>query len=147
MTVDELPARTLAVAITQLETAPSFRRVNEVDAYQVVDRTRWTTSRGDAMVALPGDWMLNDGDHRWSVAAAVFSVQYGATDGGRWLKRGLIRAIELGAAMTVPTLEGPASALPGDWLARNVGGSDEIWPISSTIFRRAFVRVDDNTAN
>lgn len=120
--------------------APEFVRTGSVEASQLAEPRRWTTDRGDQLTGRAGDWLLSDTDRQWTVADAVFRATYRRRDDGRFEKHVAIKAVRAESELTIPTLEGPAIALRGDWIARNPSG--ECWPITDEVFRRSYRRVD-----
>ncbi|WP_175616190.1 PGDYG domain-containing protein [Mycobacterium sp. GA-1841] len=123
-----------------LDGAGRYRSTIIVGAVQIQQESDWTTARGDPLQMAAGDWWVTDdrGD-RWSVAADVFAQTYEQLPDGRYRKAAQVVATELTETVTVQTLEGLATAEPGDWLVRNPGG--ECWPVPAADFSRRYEKV------
>lgn len=120
-----------------LEQARWFRSTATVHAVRLTDEHRWTTAAGDELVGAAGDWLLSEGDDTWTVAADVFAATYEPVADGIYRKVALVQAAQLAEDVEVITLEGIATAGPGDWLARNPGG--DVWPIPAEVFADRYV--------
>lgn len=118
----------------------SFHRRGEVDAVQIDQQWTWTTDDGDTMTAEPGDWKVTDdsGAVR-SVAADVFARSYREIGAGRYARTGMFRARQATAEETIDTLEGTATAHPGDWIVEGVSG--EQWPVPRAQFERSYEEI------
>lgn len=118
----------------------TFRRVGTVLSYQLDTDHEWTTSGGDVLVGRAGDWLVSNDSDMWTVAADVFERTYEQLPNGRWRKTALITAVRATERTTIQTLEGPAVAEVGDWIATNPTG--ESWPIKADTFARHYVPAD-----
>lgn len=116
----------------------TYRSTAVVSATRSSEATSWTTARGDALRAAPGDMIVVDessGD-RWTVDADVFATTYTCVGGDRYRKTALVRAAQVASPFLVSTLEGTATGAAGDWLAQNTTG--ECWPIADAVFRTRY---------
>lgn len=116
--------------------AASYRKVGSVEAVQLDENRSWNTTGGDELRGSAGDWLVSDGTSEWTVNDDVFSATYAQNTDGTWTKSALIRAVQVDAPTLVRTLEGDATAAPGDWVAENPSG--ERWPIPRVQFERSY---------
>ena len=114
-----------------------FRRVGEVTARRLYEDHAWVTSRGDHMQGRAGDWVVEspDGGQR-TVKHDEFLTLYEPISRARWRRTGTVMAREVVTRVTVSTLEGPASAEPGDWIVTAPDGSS--WPVPDEVFRKSY---------
>lgn len=119
----------------------TYRKFRTVAARRLTEPLAWTTDAGDVLHADIGDWLVTDGDKEWSVAADIFEQTYTRLPDGRYLKTAMIRAFQVDEITTVETLEGPATALAGDWIAENPSG--EQWPIPAADFVATYELVEE----
>jgi len=119
-----------------------YRRVGTVHAIRLTASLEWTTSQGDALRGEAGDWLVRSTPAgRRTIAAEVFPRLY------EWVFADTYRAIgEVHARRTVngervQTLEGPATALAGDWVVTDEGGNS--WPVPDAVFRATYEEAPD----
>jgi len=112
--------------------ARRYRKVTPVAAERLDDDRTWTSGGGDRLRGAAGDWLLSDGDGEWTVADDIFRATYEQQADGRWIKTATILAVQVDEPTDVDTLEGPATARAGDWIAENPSG--ERWPITAEYF-------------
>lgn len=119
------------------EVPREFRRVGEVTARRLHDDHAWVTSRGDQLHGRAGDWVVesSDGGKR-TVQHEEFLALYEPITGDRWRRIGTVMARQVDVTLTVSTLEGPATAEPGDWIVTGQDGSS--WPVPNEVFRRSY---------
>lgn len=131
-------SRTLTSADIEhlLADAHSYRSRVIVRATKAPADSEWTTSHGDVLHASAGDWWVNDGDDRWSVAGDIFRDTYEHLDGDNYRKTAIVTAAVVDRAWAVQTLEGLATGRQGDWLVRNPSG--ECWPVTAEVFERRY---------
>ena len=121
--------------------ARQYRKKVAVKAVQIREPRVWTTERGDELRGEPGDWLLSDSRSSWTVAGSVFEATYRPTGDGRWVKVATIGAVRVEVPTSCATLEGRATALAGDYVARNPTG--EVWPIPAEVFERTYAPATD----
>lgn len=125
----------------QLSWAP-FMRIGEVTATRTDVAARWTTSRGDEMQALPGDWIIEGHDERiHSVRNEEFVASHYKLGASRWRRTGLVDAVRADRRLRVDTLEGVATAEAGDWIVR--GGRGEHWVVPAAGFAALYEAVTE----
>lgn len=119
----------------------SFRRKGEVRARRLTQPVDWTTDRGDVLHGKPGDWWVTspDGAVR-SVTPREFEASYQLIEGERYERFGVFRARPVSAVEKVQTLEGPATAYPGDWIVTGPNGNS--WPVPDQVFRSGYEPLD-----
>jgi hypothetical protein len=121
----------------------SFRRTGTVTAEQRDIAWTWTAHSGQTMQANAGDWAVHDaaGDS-WSVADGIFQGSYEVVDNAQklWRRSGVVYGRPARIAETVPTLEGPVQAAPGDWVVKGTRGEE--WPVPADLFAQRYERVD-----
>lgn len=73
--------------------------------------------------------VAHEKDDRAVVRRDIFDRTYEAIGGGLYRKRDdlVLRYFTLDRPVIVETLEGPQSAVPGDWIMQGVSG--ELWPV------------------
>lgn len=116
--------------------AHTYRRRGEVTAERVDEPWHWTTQSGSVMQADAGDWRVTEGDRTWSVRPAEFDASYQQIEGRRWRRTGSVRARRAEHIETIDSLEGPATATPGDWIVE--GTSGEHWVVPAAHFARSY---------
>ncbi|SFK33630.1 RyR domain-containing protein [Cellulomonas sp. KH9] len=120
----------------------TFERHGAVQAERLEEPAAWTTSGGDHMQGAPGDWMVTDAaGTRRSVASGVFEAGHRARPDGTWDRLGIVRARRVARPQRLLTLEGPATARPGDWVV--LGQRGEQWPVTDEAFRLGYRPMPD----
>jgi hypothetical protein len=118
--------------------AAGYRRRGEVRAERLRQAQAWTAPGGAVMEAQPGDWRVRDGEGtERTVRDAQFRASHERVGGQRWVRTGEVRAWRVSEPTTVLTLEGPATAVAGDWIVQGAGG--ERWPVPASQFERGHV--------
>jgi hypothetical protein len=117
--------------------AAEFRRVGTVRARRLHSRRRWTHPAGGELRGEAGDWRVLDdrGDER-TIRDTAFRASHEPLGGERWRRTGIFRAWQVSDERVLRTLEGRATAQPGDWVVEGRGG--ERWPVSDAQFRRSY---------
>jgi hypothetical protein len=120
--------------------AAEFRRVGTVRARRMHSRRRWTHPAGGELRGEAGDWRVLDdrGDER-TIRDTAFRASHEPLGGERWRRTGIYRAWQVSDERVLRTLEGRATAQPGDWVVE--GRSGERWPVSDAQFRRSYREV------
>lgn len=91
------------------------------------------------MRAEAGDYVVTEGDGRWSVQADIFESTYRLRPDGLFEKTATIRAREVEATLKIATLEGLVHARKGDFLA--LGPAGDVWPIPPERFLSRYVAI------
>lgn len=112
--------------------AVEFPRKGHVRAERLEGSLNWSTARGSTLEGNAGDWVVSDGDGVWTVVDQAFQANY-APDGDRWSRTGSVLAVQVERETNIPTLEGSALALPGDWICW-YPSSPECWTVSAERF-------------
>lgn len=124
-----------------------FTRRGLVVARPLTEARTWTTRAGSVLRSEAGDWWVEDvpdpeaapeaGSGR-GVAAAEFERLYRPVDAERGLyqRQGTVTAVRVTQPMQVATLEGQATAQPGDWLVTDDGGDS--WPVPDAVFQAGY---------
>lgn len=120
------------------EMGSSFRRRGTVHARRIWRARRWHTARGDMLRARRGDWLVDDGGRSWTVRADLFGLSYEHLTGRTWRASGTVTAHPAVERTVITTLEGPATAEPGDWIVEGTGG--ERWPVTANVFWNHYER-------
>jgi hypothetical protein len=117
--------------------AAEFRRIGTVRARRLRSRRPWTRRTGDELWGDTGDWRVFDdaGDERM-VRDLEFRASHERLRGEFWRRTGTFRAWQIREELVLQTMEGRATALPGDWVVEGRGG--ERWPVSDAQFRRSY---------
>jgi hypothetical protein len=117
-----------------------FRRIGTVTAVRLTEPRAWTTSSGDQMSGEEGDWLVTDakGGER-TVKDSEFPSLYQLLPDGTYQGIGTVTARQATATETVDTLEGPATANPGDWVVTAADGSS--WPVPDEVFRTKYQEI------
>lgn len=118
-----------------------YRRRGEVRGTRLTEVERWTTNSGDALVGEPGDWKVTDdtGGVR-TIKNSEFLASHELIVGDRYRRAGTVSAEQVDEVTTVETLEGAATAQPGDWIVTANG--DDSWPVPDAHFRAKYESVD-----
>lgn len=62
-----------------------------------------------------------------------------------WMRTGVFRSYTLQtnyvSSLTIDTLEGKMTAMPGDWIVRGVAG--EFYPVKAEIFEQSYEEVEE----
>ena len=114
-----------------------YRRVGLVSALRLVEGREWTTSNGDILLGEPGDWLVAspDGGER-TVSDPAFRISYEHVQGNEYRRVGSVLAVRTSSEVVVETLEGGATALPGDWIVTAPDGTS--WPVPDAVFRATY---------
>jgi len=117
-----------------------FRRVGEVRARRLAEDLTWTSTHGDPMRGRAGDWVISEPGHSdRTIAAARFGELHEPIGGDRYRRRGIVHARPVSFPTSIDTLEGSATAQPGDWIVHGPGG--EVWPVPATDFVRSYKEI------
>lgn len=131
--------RPWAVAVGHDGDVPTlrFRRRGLVVARRLESPVEWRTEAGDVLRAEVGDWWVEGpaGVTR-SVTDAEFRATYEEVSPGRYRRTGTVTARRVLAPEVVDTLEGPASARPGDWVVTGPHGNS--WPVPDEVFHEGY---------
>ncbi|MGB7983274.1 MAG: hypothetical protein WCF36_21035 [Candidatus Nanopelagicales bacterium] len=122
------------------QSARRFRRVGVVSAHRLDDSVTWRTASGDMLCGNAGDWWVEGpaGVVR-SVTHLEFTATYEPLGEGRYQRSGFTTARQVDVEEVVDTLEGPARALPGDWVVTGPNGNS--WPVPDQVFRHSYKEV------
>lgn len=117
-----------------------YQRVGLAWAWPLESDVKWETPRGDILTGSVGDWWVvsEDGASR-TVAPEAFAATYTSLGGQVYRRIGTIRARQVRETERVETLEGPAHAMPRDWIATSPRG--ERWPIPAEQFLSLYAPV------
>jgi hypothetical protein len=126
--------------------AAEFGRVGTVRAKRLTSRWWWAGRYGDWFSGDPGDWRVLDGngDER-TVRDKVFRASHERLGPRRWRRIGTYRAWQVSEHLVLRTMEGEATAQPGDWVVE--GHYEERWPVPNDQFLRTYRRMNRPTAN
>lgn len=103
----------------------TVRLVRTVDAPE-----QWSTKSGAAMTASVGDLIVSDGASHWSITRDEFDRTYRLLDGDTYERRGEVEAVLARPGQVVQSVEGPQTAVAGDWLVTNDRGFTWLVPWS-----------------
>ena len=119
--------------------AAEFRRIGTVRAKRLHARRPWTRLSGDELHGDAGDWRVVDdwGDER-TVRDLEFRDSHEPLGGEVWRRTGTFRAWQASGVLVLRTMEGQATAQPGDWIVE--GRRGERWPVPDDQFRRSYTR-------
>jgi len=113
---------------------------HRVRAERLVESWSWVTANGSVVRAEPGDYRLTDvaTSAQWSIAAPALHAGYVEVAPGAYETTGEVAAYRVDgpAGLTVPSLEGPVSARPGDWVVTAADGSQ--WVVVDSWFRARY---------
>jgi hypothetical protein len=120
--------------------AAEFQRVGTVRARRLNSRWWWTRRYGDRLSGDAGDWWVLDGngDER-TVRDKAFRASHERLGHGRWRRVGAYRAWQVSEDLVLRTMEGKATAQPGDWVVE--GHHGERWPVPNDQFLRSYRRL------
>jgi hypothetical protein len=124
--------------------AAEFRRIGTVRARRLHARRLWTRRSGEELHGNAGDWRVVDGggDER-TVRDTEFRESHEPLGGEFWLRTGSHHAWRVSQALVLRTMEGRATAQPGDWVVEGARG--ERWPVTDDQFRRSYTSPDGAT--
>ncbi|WP_404498099.1 hypothetical protein [Arthrobacter sp. GAS37] len=130
-----------AFGIVPVRSEVRYQRVGEVAARQLTEAHTWQSSQGDRLSGEVGDWIVSspEGGER-TVAAVEFEKLYEAISEGTFCRRGLVTARQTMAREYVKSLEGEATAEPGDWIVTDDRCNS--WPVPDHVFRLSYARVE-----
>ena len=115
--------------------AAVFRRIGEVRAKQLTARRTWRHISGGDLAGAAGDWHVVDADGvERTVRDPEFRATHVSLGGHRWRRTGTVRAWQVSETVVLRTMEGRATAQPGDWIVQ--GSHGERWPVSREQFAR-----------
>jgi hypothetical protein len=115
-------------------------RRGEVRAAKLQTDWRWQTATGEWLQARAGDYQVRNGTgEAWSVEPEIFTQSYEHIDGDRYRRTGEVSAQPAMPGELVISLEGPATAVAGDWVIRGAAG--EQWITSAEHFAANYKRV------
>jgi hypothetical protein len=83
---------------------------------------------------------VRSGDETHSVRDSIFRATHRPLGGDVWSRSGTVRARRATRTERVITLEGVATARPGDWVV--VGQEGEQWPVPDGVFRERYRRAE-----
>jgi hypothetical protein len=118
-------------------------RVGEVRAERLTASYTWRRApSGDEMSGAIGDWRVIDvsGDER-TVRDGEFQLTHQPLGGDRWRRIDHVRAWLVKDSVALRTLEGRATAQPGDWIIQGPGGMR--WPVTNERFKRGYRPIPD----
>jgi hypothetical protein len=118
----------------------TWERAGTVTATRLQRSTGWTASGGEQLMGEPGDWRVRSGDETHSVRDSIFRATHRPLGGDVWSRSGTVRARRATRTERVITLEGVATARPGDWVV--VGQEGEQWPVPDGVFRERYRRAE-----
>jgi hypothetical protein len=125
--------------------AAEFLRVGTVRARRLNARWPWTRQSGDELSGDPGDWrVVDDGGNERTVRDVEFRASHEPIGGVRWRRTGTYHAWQVSESLVLRTMEGRATAQPGDWVVE--GHRGERWPVTDDQFRRTYQRKTDQQA-
>lgn len=118
--------------------AAEFLRVGTVQANRLHARRPWTRRSGDNLSGAAGDWrVVDDHGNERTVRDAEFQASHEPLDGERWRRTGTYHAWQVSEDLVLRTMEGLATARPGDWVVE--GHRGERWPVTDEQFRRTYL--------
>ena len=117
--------------------AAEFLRIGTVQARRLHSSRPWTRLSGDNLIGDAGDWRVTD-DHgsERTVRDAEFRASHTPLDGTRWRRVGTYHAWQVSEDLVLRTMEGRATARPGDWVVE--GHRGQRWPVTDEQFRRTY---------
>lgn len=150
-----------AISMGHLRHADVPERYRDSGCGYYMHQHGWIDSPGGGHTICPGDWITTDEVGRAHPVGAmsislwrkkpvvVEAVQWDGSHPSagaiiQWLSEAEHEAQALTDAsgglfaIEIPTLEGPMSASPGDWIIKGVAG--EFYPIKDSIFRETYER-------
>lgn len=119
----------------------TFRRIGNVIARRLGEAHTWTSRADDVLTGDVGDWVVTDdrGGVR-TVKPKEFEDLYEPLPDGTYARRGTVTARQAETTLSIQTLEGTATARPGDWIVTAADGST--WPVPEEVFRAGYEEVD-----
>ncbi len=118
--------------------AAEFLRVGTVQAERMHIRRSWIRRSGDDLSGDAGDWrVVDDRGNERTVRDAEFLASHEPLDGERWRRTGTYHAWQVSEDLVLRTMEGRATARPGDWVVE--GHRGERWPVTDEQFRRTYL--------
>ena len=117
----------------------TVERRGEVRATVLEADWRWQTATGEWLQARAGDYQVSNGTgEAWSVEPEIFAQSYEHIEGDRCRRTGEVSAQPAVPGELVITLEGPATAVAGDWVIKGAAG--EQWITSAEHFAANYKR-------
>ncbi len=117
--------------------AAEFLRTGTVQARRLNARRPWSRQSGDNLSGDAGDWrVVDDHGHERTVRDAEFRASHEPLGGVRWRRIGVYHAWQVREDLVLRTMEGRATARPGDWVVE--GHRGERWPVTDEQFRRTY---------
>lgn len=119
-----------------------FRRTGIVRARRLHAHQPWTRQTGEQLHGDAGDWrVLDEGGDERTVRDTEFRLSHEPVSGDRWRRIGIFRAWQVGETQILRTLEGRATADPGDWIVE--GHRGERWPVRDSQFQHSYALCQD----
>lgn len=114
-----------------------YIRVGRVTATRLTQARDWQTVHGDVLHAEAGDWIVmgDDGAVR-TVKDLQFRASYAHVADDVWQRTGEVTAWRTDRELVVRTLEGAATAKPGDWILTSPDGAT--WPVPDQVFQAGY---------
>lgn len=114
-----------------------FHRIGIVRAHRLHAHQPWTRQTGEQLHGDAGDWrVLDEGGDERTVRDTEFRLSHEPVSGDRWRRIGIFRAWQVGETQVLRTLEGRATADPGDWIVE--GHRGERWPVRDSQFWHSY---------
>jgi hypothetical protein len=118
--------------------AAEFLRIGTVQAERLHIRRSWIRRSGDDLSGDAGDWrVIDDRGNERTVRDAEFLASHEPLDGERWRRTGTYHAWQVSENLVLRTMEGRATARPGDWVVE--GHRGERWPVTDQQFQRTYL--------
>jgi hypothetical protein len=118
--------------------AAEFLRIGTVQAERLHIRRPWNRRSGDDLSGDAGDWrVVDDRGNERTVRDSEFLDSHAPLDGKRWRRTGTYHAWQVTEDLVLRTMEGRATARPGDWVVE--GHRGERWPVTNQQFRRTYL--------
>jgi hypothetical protein len=115
-----------------------YLRIGTVQAKRLHARRPWTRLSDDNLSGDAGDWrVIDDCGNERTVRDAEFRASHEPLDGVRWRRIGTYHAWQVSEDLVLRTMEGRATARPGDWVVE--GHRGERWPVTDEQFRRTYL--------
>jgi Trk K+ transport system NAD-binding subunit len=122
--------------------AASFRRIGAVRARRLTAQRTWVQHNGETLQGEAGDWRVVDPEgHERTVGDPQFRASHLHRGGEEWDRKGVFLAWKAAEGTVVRTLEGPCTAVAGDWIVQSPGG--ERWPVPDRQFRQGYRALPD----
>lgn len=127
-----------------------YQRTGTVHATRLAAARSWTTQEGSLLAVAAGDWWVENedpatgkplpGTGRGVAASEMFRLHRALdADAGRYQRLGTVTAVQLATPVTIPSLEGPVDAQPGDWVVTDHSGNS--WPVPNATFRATYTPI------